>query len=376
MRVLVLATKYFGIGGVEAYTRMFAEAIAADGARIEVLSLLGGEAKDRSCPGTYLGDGGSRSTRLTQARFVAEALRRGHRYDLAVCSHVALAPLGLMLSRFFRVPYLVLGHGIEVWGDVGVRRRAALARAVRIVAVSHFTARMVSTVQRVPRDRVCVIHPAVDSALLRQAAADSGAPSGRDGVTLLTVARLSAQERYKGCDTVISALPAVQRDVGPVRYMIVGDGDDRPRLQALARTQGVETVVTFTSSVERDGLAAWYRGSDIFVMPSVAELRADGWTGEGFGIVYIEAAAFGRPVVAGSGGGAHEAVQDGITGLVVNGRDVNAVAGTLIRLAQDESLRTQMGEAGRRWVREYFTFVRFQREAGAIVGAAVRTAGK
>jgi phosphatidyl-myo-inositol dimannoside synthase len=370
MRVLILATKFFGIGGAEGYTRMFAEAIAAEGAQVEVLSLVDGDAADRSCPGAYLGDGGSRLTRWGQVRFVAEALRRGRRWDLALCSHVAVAPVGLALSRLLRIPYVVLGYGIDVWGDVGGLRRAALQRAARVVALSHFTARMVATVQRVPRDRICVIHPAVDPVLLGQAVAHSPAPPDHNGVTLLTVARLSAEERYKGCDAVIAALPAVLAG-GHVRYVIVGDGDDRPRLQALAEAQGVGPVVTFAGSVQRDGLAPWYRDCDIFVMPSVAEQRPDGWTGEGFGIVYLEAAAFGRPVIAGLGGGAPEAVQDGVTGYVVDGRDVNAVAATIMRLARDAPARERMGAAGRQWVHKHFTFERFRREAGAIVTAAL-----
>lgn len=376
MRVLVLATKYFGLGGAEVYTRMFTEAVAAEGARVEVLSLLDGEAVDRSCPGLYRGHKGTRATRWAQTGFVAEALLRGRQCDLVLCSHVAVAPVGLMLRRFFRVPYIVLGYGIDVWGEIGARRQAALQRAARVVVVSHFTARMVATVQRVSRDRICVVHPAVDPMLLAAALTGQDTARPHDAVTLLTVARLSAQERYKGCDAVISALPAVTAEAGPVRYVIAGDGDDRSRLEALTRERGVAAAVTFAGTVQRSGLPTWYRACDIFVMPSVAEQRPDGWTGEGFGIVYIEAAAFGRPVIAGLGGGASEAVQDGVTGYTVDGRDTDAVAAALARLIRDETLRVRMGESGQQWVREYFTFHRFQREAGAVVSAALGVAAR
>jgi phosphatidylinositol alpha-1,6-mannosyltransferase len=190
----------------------------------------------------------------------------------------------------------------------------------------------------------------------------------------LTVARLAARERYKGCDTVISALPAVLSEAGPVRYVIAGDGDDLPRLRALAGEQEVATAVTFARRVQGTRLPALYRDGDIFVMPSVAERRADGWTGEGFGIVYIEAAWFGLPVIAGDGGGAPEAVQDGVTGYVVDGRDTGAVAAALIRLIKDRPLRERMGAAGRQWVAEQFTFERFVKDADAVVEAAVRAA--
>lgn len=376
MNVLVLATKYFGLGGAEAYTRMFVEAVAAGGGRVDVLSLLDGEVSERSLPGRYLGDQGTRSTRLAQAQFVSQAVRHGLRYDLILCSHVALSPVAHTLFRLRRRPYIVIGYGIDVWGDLGPRRRAALQRAARVVALSRFTARQLGTAQGVADAKISVIHPAVDPVLFQEGHEEMTLPEPRDPVTLLTVARLSAQERYKGCDTVISALPAVLSDTqaggGPgVHYVIAGDGDDAPRLRALAQKHGVAAWVTFAGRVQRSDLPALYRESDIYVMPSVAEQRPDGWTGEGFGIVYIEAAAFERPVIAGNGGGAPEAVRDRITGYVVDGRDVTAVGKAISRLVGDPDLRVRLGRAGRQWVEDYFTFHRFQKDVAGAVEAAL-----
>lgn len=369
LNVLVLATKYFGLGGAEAYTRMFAEAVAANGNRVDVLSLLDGEAADRTCPGRYLGDQGTRSTPLSQAQFVAQAVRHAPRRDLIVCSHVALGPAGHMLLRLYRVPYLVIGYGIDVWGHLAPRRQAALRRAARVVTLSRFTSRQVASLHGVPDSKLAVVYPAVDPALLREAAA-TPPPRVREKVTLLTVARLAAQERYKGCDTVIAALPAVLAEAGPVAYVIAGDGDDLPRLRGLAADRNITASVTFTGRVQPAELPALYRDSDVFVMPSVAEQLAGGWTGEGFGIVYIEASAFGLPVVIGNGGGAPEAVQDGVTGYVVDGRDTGAVAAALVRLVKDPALRQRMGAAGRRWVEERFTFDRFASDVAAVLDAA------
>jgi len=367
MRVLTLATRYFGLGGAEAYTRMFAEAVAASGAEVDVFSFLEGDVPDQSSTVRYLGHTAARSTAPAQMRFVADAVRRGRGYDLVLCSHVATAPVGTILHRLLGTPYVVLAHGIEVWGTLGPRRRTALQRAARVVAVSRFTARALVREHGVAEDRVSVIHPAVDPSLLRRALQEDGRARTETAVTLLTVARLSAQERYKGCDAVIAALPDVLATAGPVRYTIVGDGDDRPRLESLARGRGISEIVQFAGRVPPDSLVAWYRDCDVFVMPSVAERRADGWAGEGFGIVYLEAAAFGRPVIAGAGGGAPEAVRDGTTGLVVDGRDVRAVAAAIARLARDAELRTRMGKAGRRWILERFTVDRFRGDVGAVV---------
>lgn len=374
MNVLVLATKYFGVGGAEAYTRMFAEAVAAGANRVDVLSLLNGESPNRSCPGRYLGDQGPLSTPLSQARFVGQAVRHAPGYDLVACGHVALGPVAHILLRLYKKPYLIIGHGIDVWDNLGPRRQRALRRAARVVTVSRFTARQVVSFHGVAEANVSVVHPAVDPALLREAET-AGAPSpGRGDVTLLTVARLSAKERYKGCDAVISALPFVSSETRSVRYIVAGDGDDLPRLRALAVAKGVSDAVSFPGSIPRSGLPSLYRECDVFVMPSIAERRPDGWTGEGFGIVYIEAAAFGRPVVAGDGGGAPEAVQDGVTGYVVDGRDLPAVAATLGRLVKDSLLRERMGAAGRQWVHDHFTFERFRREAAVAVETAAKAA--
>jgi len=368
---LVLATKYFGLGGVEAVTRMFAEAIAANGGSVDVLSLLDGEAPDRSCPGRYLGDQGKRSTRLSHAQFAAQAVRHGLKYDLVVCGHVALAPVAHILLRLRRRPYIVIAHGIEVWGPLGPRRRAALRQAAHIVAVSRFTAHKVASVHGVEETRISVVNPAIDPALLSAARDDPTPPPKREPVTLLTLGRLSAQERYKGVDTVISALPAVAREAGPVHYVVAGEGDDVPRLRALAEQHGAAASVTFAGRVTQDALPRLFRGSDIFVMPSVAEQRPDGWAGEGFGIVCIEAAAFGLPVIAGSGGGASEAVRDRITGYVVDGRDISAVTNAIVRLAADHQLRLRLGAAGRKWAQEYFTFDRYRQGVAAAVAAAL-----
>jgi phosphatidylinositol alpha-1,6-mannosyltransferase len=370
MKILVLATKYFGVGGAEALTRAYAEALSAEGADVDVLSFLDGELADRTSPATYLGHSGAQSSAPTQARFVAAALRRGRAYDLVICSHVSVSPVARILHRLFRIRYMVLAHGIEVWGELGPRRLEALRGADRVPSVSKFTARRLVAEQRVAEDRVKVVYPAVDPGLLRRVPAEDVAHRVDAPLRLLTVARLSAQERYKGCDAVIAALPHVAARIGRVGYAIVGDGDDRPRLEALARDRGVSEIVEFVGRVAPDGLAAQYLACDVFVMPSTAVLRPDDPKGEGFGIVYLEAAAFRRPVVAGAGGGAPEAVRDGITGIVVDGHDERAVSAALVRLGEDPTLRSRMGAAGRAWVLDGFTFDRFKRDVAALVEGA------
>jgi glycosyltransferase involved in cell wall biosynthesis len=169
---------------------------------------------------------------------------------------------------------------------------------------------------------------------------------------LLTVARLDASERYKGMDLVIQALPQVLTAVPDTRYVIVGDGDDRPRLESLAQAVGVTEHVCFAGVKVGDELAKYYETCDVFVMPSRAE---------GFGIVFLEAMAFGKPVIGGKHGGTPDVVRDGVTGFLVEYGDVDGLAARILSLLQDEGLQKQMGQAGRQYMEENFTFTHFQR---------------
>jgi phosphatidyl-myo-inositol dimannoside synthase len=372
MRVLVLATKYFGIGGIETYTRLLSEAVA-DGARVDILSLLDGELVDRTYSGRYLGDQGHRPTVWAKARLVEEAAQCGARYDVVICGHISLAPVGLLLRRLFGVPYIVVAHGTEVWKPLSTIRQRALHAASHIIAVSYFTADMVAAIQDVQREHVGIVHPSVDPGLYRYAEHHVPRASHDGPMTLLTVTRLSSQASHKGCEAAIHALARALPGCGQMRYTIVGDGDAKPSLEALVRRLGLSAIVTFTGHISTPALAARYRAADIFVMPSTLQRGPDGLKGEGFGIVLIEAAAFGLPVVAGRGGGTPEAVHDGLTGILVDDHNAQELSHILTRLAHDGVMRSQMGTEGRRRVEQHFTFSRFKEKVAAVLSAVVRT---
>ncbi len=146
---------------------------------------------------------------------------------------------------------------------------------------------------------------------------------GPDERVIVTVARLSARERYKGSDRVIHALSSLRQSHGAIRFIIVGDGDDRPRLELLARELGVEKEVSFAGFVSDDELADYYRLADVFVMPS---------TGEGFGIVFLEAMGCGTPVVAGNRDGSVDAVDGGRLGMLVDPENVESISAGIARI--------------------------------------------
>jgi glycosyltransferase involved in cell wall biosynthesis len=149
---------------------------------------------------------------------------------------------------------------------------------------------------------------------------------------LLTVSRLAASERYKGHDRVISILPRVLERSPDVAYLVVGDGDDRQRLEELARTTGVAHAIKFAGHVSQRELPDYFRLADVFVMPS---------TGEGFGIAFLEAAASGLPVIGGNSDGSVDALAEGKVGTLVDPDDAAQLVGAICNALDHGARRTE-----------------------------------
>jgi phosphatidylinositol alpha-1,6-mannosyltransferase len=168
-----------------------------------------------------------------------------------------------------------------------------------------------------------------------------------DRPVIVCVSRLVPR---KGQDTLIRALPIVRRQVPDATLLLVGDGPSRDELEARAASMGIADAVICTGGVPHGELPAHYSAGDVFAMP--CRTRRGGLDVEGLGIVYLEASAAGLPVLVGDSGGAPDAVLDGRTGYVVDGRDVAAVADRLTALLSDPVLRARLGAAGRQWVEQ------------------------
>jgi phosphatidylinositol alpha-1,6-mannosyltransferase len=154
--------------------------------------------------------------------------------------------------------------------------------------------------------------------------------------------------RRKGQDKLIDALPAIREQVPDAALLLVGDGPYRRSLQRRARRRGVAEHVVFTSAVRWEETPDFYAAGNVFCMP--ARTRRLGLEVEGLGICYLEAAAHGLPVIAGRSGGAPDAVQDGVTGFIVDGGRPGEIAERCAELLLDRDLADRMGRAGRAWV--------------------------
>jgi phosphatidylinositol alpha-1,6-mannosyltransferase len=279
------------------------------------------------------------------------------------CDQLDSAIVGLLLRRIWGIPYMTFAYGMEVTdGRFRWLRDKVFGNADKVVAISEHMRRLLIGEVGVSPDRVQVIHPGVD--------VDRFAPRSRPGElarrlgltdrrVILTVARLASGERYKGHDTVIRAMPTILSQVPDAAYLVVGDGPDRERLEGLVGRSGVAARVVFAGSVPDKDLPDYYNLCDVFTMVSRrGPTRHGGYRGEGFGIVYLEAAACGKPVVAGNDGGVAEAVEDGRTGLLIDPTSVEATADSLVRLLQDEELARRLGGNGRRRACAGFTWDR------------------
>jgi phosphatidylinositol alpha-1,6-mannosyltransferase len=170
-----------------------------------------------------------------------------------------------------------------------------------------------------------------------------------DRPTAVCVSRLWPR---KGQDMLIRALPAIRQRVPDAALLLVGGGPYDDRLRALAEQLDMSSHVVFTGRVPQEELPAHYVAGDVFAMPCRTHGR--GLDVEGLGIVYLEASASGLPVVAGNSGGAPETVLDGVTGNVIDGRDLPAIAKSVGDLLANPTMATEMGEAGRRWVSRHW----------------------
>ncbi|MGK2880674.1 MAG: glycosyltransferase family 4 protein [Mycobacterium sp.] len=181
--------------------------------------------------------------------------------------------------------------------------------------------------------------------------------------TVVCVSRLVPR---KGQDMLIKSLPEIRRRVAGAVLLIVGGGPFRDELHTLAKQVGVEDHVTFTGSVAWSELPAHHAVADVFAMP--CRTRGSGLDVEGLGIVFLEASATGVPVVAGRSGGAPETVRDNETGLVVDGRSVDAIADAVSALLADPDRARATGAAGRQWTVENWQWSRHAARLASFLG--------
>jgi len=337
LRVLVITPDFPpAMGGIQSLVSNLVLNLRSVAVRVVALDSLGSGAWDAAHGLDVRRVPAGRDRRLANLRLNAVALAEARRWgpDVVLAAHIVASPASAALRRF-GMPGIVYLHAKELPASPRLAR-FAVRQSDAVIAVSRYTAGLAEAAGADPR-KVVRIPPGVP-----QVKPGPALPA-RERPTVVTVARL--EDRYKGHDVLLRALPRIRERVPGVEWVVIGNGPLRAELETSARAGGLDAAVRFCGRVSDEERDRWLRTAHVLAMPS--RLPGPGAAGEGFGIVFLEAAAHGLPVVAGDVGGALDAVSDGVSGLLVDPTSAPAVADAIAGLLLDPVRRGEMAAAAR-----------------------------
>jgi phosphatidylinositol alpha-1,6-mannosyltransferase len=354
MNTLLLAPELFSSeGGISRILRLYLKALcelSEPKGKVMVVSLNDAsfDSRDlRRYSNKHLADWAACGRK--KLAFVRAAQRMSASADLIVCGHVAQLPVvwGIRKLRKRKIPYVLVAHGIEVWRRFSLLERTALRGAARIWCVSEYTRRELLRHCSLPLNNTVVLHNALDPNL--EITEPNKKPTDLD---ILTISRLNFADSYKGVDHLIEALPAIRREIHAAHLRVVGRGDDLPRLQELVRKLNLGSAVTFLGYVSDADLKRELSACRLFALPSQKE---------GFGLVYLEAMAHGRPCLGTCDGGIPEVITPE-SGLLVDYGKVPALAAACI-----DALRRTWDMQAIRARAEFFSYPIFRDKLASLI---------
>lgn len=291
--------------------------------------------------------------------FAAQLISSGIRLrpDLIITSHLNFTEAAYCLKKLTGIPYWTIAHGVEAWNIKRPSLQTALRYADRILAVSSYTRDRLLQEQNLDPKKVVILPNTFNSErfqiadkpinLLKKYQLKPQQP------VILTVNRLVSSEPYRGYDKILEALPIIRQVIPNIHYIIVGKGDDRSRLERSINQRNLQDCVTLAGFVPDSELSDYYNLCDVFAMPSKLE---------GFGIVYLEALASGKPVLGGNQDGAIDALCRGELGVLINPDDELEIAQSIIQILQGTypNPLIYQPQGLRQKVIDYFGFERFE----------------
>lgn len=369
--ILYLGINLFRKGGIQRYSRAqiraLRELVREENVVVFSLSPPDQDQFEEPFETAYTGSGGST---LGRVRFILRALQAVLSLKPRVIwvNHVKLLTLANVLGRLWG-KRLIVGnvYGLEVWTDLHNYEVAALRSADHIVSDCFSTASYIENALKVNKEKISVVWDPVDieKFIPRNTAEDIlpcyGVPYSPDNCYLMTLGRISEKSRHKGYDRVLDVMKMMAR--GDVIYLIVGDGDDRFRLENRVKEEGLAGNVFFLGSIPEGDLVGVYNSTDIFVLVSD---RGYG-RGEGVPLTPLEAAACGKPIIVGNEDGSSEAVHHGENGYIVSPRNLDSIYQAIIRLVNDPNLREGMGRLARKRVVQDFSYEAFKNRTADIL---------
>lgn len=362
VRIVMLCGDAFGgFGGIAKFNRDFLNALCGSDQVDQVRVLprtLSGPAGD--IPWKIVHEHKAAAGKRAFALRVAACLLRRERVDVVLCGHRNLLPVAWVLARLKGAQLVLIIHGFEAWTPGKSRVQNWLSgRIDALVSVSTVSAQRFCAWSGFPMKDVSILPNCVDLDRFRPQPKDAALVK-RHGLeespVIMTVGRIFSNERYKGFDEVLAAMPKLLARYPAMKYLIVGDGSDRARLEDKVKVMGLGDAVVFAGRIEEGEKVAYYNLADVYVMPS---------SGEGFGIVLIEALACGIPVIGSSVDGARDALLGGELGRLVDPSDSDAlIEAVAAALAQGRGKRA----AGL----DVYSGHRFKARVSAWIGQACR----
>lgn len=285
--------------------------------------------------------------------FIARKIIKQEKIEQIIISHVLpIGYLALLLSK----PFFTILHGYDIllakktiWHKFWLK--LILKKSQHIIVNSNFTKKQVIK-QGIGEQKITILYPCphITPKLLNTTEKDLICQelNLNNKIVLLSVGRMV---KRKGFDMVIKALPEIIQKYPNLIYIIIGQGPDKDRLDQLAIDLKVRANLIFITDITDQQIACYYDRADIFIMPSRLENKTDV---EGFGIVYLEANSFGKPVIAGDSGGVGDAVLNNKTGILVNPKENKDITQAIFKLLDDENLMNKLGEQGKKRVLNEF----------------------
>lgn len=334
-RVLFLTLNVFSAtGGIEKVCRVAGKALYESGFKVNIFSMYD---NTNSLDERYFPLQVFTGFAKNKLNFVLKSIREGIKNDMVILSHINLLTVGYLIKFFSpKTKLVLLAHGIEVWHPLSNVKKKMLGKCDNILAVSAFTKQKIQEINNVDERKCRVLNNCLDLYLPNQSSAAycnklyDRYHLAKENFILITVTRISASEQYKGHEKVIESISNVINDFPQLRYLIVGKYDlsEKERLDNLINRNNLTNKVIFAGFVPDEELSAHYQLADLYIMPS---------SGEGFGIVFIEAMYYCLPVIAGNTDGSVDALSNGELGLLVNPNNEEEISSAIKKVIENKA---------------------------------------
>jgi phosphatidylinositol alpha-1,6-mannosyltransferase len=347
-------------GGLEKFNRAFMKAL--DDISLEQhFELFVKSSHDTMPDEKYIAKEKFKGYTGNKLKFAINCLSEAGKIDTVFVGHINLAPVAVLLKLLNpKIKLILIGHGIEIWQKQKLFKKLLLKWSDKILAVSNFTKKQIVNNNGIAADKIIIFPNTLDpyfklpqnyskpDYLLKRYNID------RKTKIILTITRITKYEGYKGYDQILNALPSVIKEVPDIKYILGGKYDviEEKRLKEKVKSLGLEKHFILTGFIKEEELTDHYLLADVFILPS---------KGEGFGIVFIEAAACGVPVIAGNQDGSVDALINGKLGKLINPDDIEEITKSIVALLSESKLKSNKD------VTANFGFNRFKDKLCSIV---------